>query len=66
MQTFSKLKGRMKELNLTQEDVSHALGISIQSFNKKINGKVPFKLEEVVVITDLLDISSEVKEYFFN
>lgn len=61
---FNKLKGRMKEMGLSQEQVSNMLGISTQSFNAKINNRNQFTLGEVISLCDLLNIENP-KEYFF-
>lgn len=61
---FNKLKGKMKEMGLSQEQVSNMLGISTQSFNAKINSRKQFTLGEVITLCDLLNIENP-KEYFF-
>lgn len=60
---FSKLKGRMKEKSMTQEDLAKQVGISTTTLGYKLSGKVDFKLKEALVISKVLDISPA--EYFF-
>lgn len=41
---LNKIKGKLKENNLTYGDISMTLGISRTTFNDKINGKKSFIL----------------------
>lgn len=63
-----KLKARLKEKNLTQEDVSKLLGINPSTFNKKINdveGEY-LTIKETNLLKEILEIPlNELKEYFF-
>lgn len=62
----SKLKGRIRELNLTQDDVAQFLGINKSTFNLKVNGQVPFTQDEIASLIELLKIpDEEIKAYFF-
>lgn len=62
----SKLKGIIRELNLTQDDVAQYLGINKSTFNLKINGQVPFTQDEISLLLDFLKIpDSKIKDYFF-
>lgn len=56
----NKLKVFMKEKNYTQKKLSEELGISIQSFNAKMNKHKQFKLHEVIKIVKILDINNPV------
>jgi len=51
-----KLKALLVENGLTQKDIAKTLGKSIQSVNKKINGKVDFRVKEMDAICKLLKI----------
>ena len=54
-------------LGLTQVDIASKLGINIKSYNLKENGKVKFKLEEVVAVSKILNLTlDEVDEIFLN
>lgn len=63
---YSKLLGRLKEKNLTQDQLAAKIGISPASVNLKLCNKSPFKQDEILAICDALDISySEISAYFF-
>lgn len=61
---FSRLKGRIREKGLSQEDLAKAIGISTTSLNKKLNNKSDFCLRETFVIGKILSIE-DIAEYFF-
>ena len=62
---FNKLKGRMRELGLSQEKVAKEIGITPQSFNAKLNGRSQFTLDEARKIITALSLSDP-NVYFFN
>lgn len=62
---MNKLKGIMREKNVTQQELADKLGISVQSFNSKINGRTAFTIPEAINIIKILGISNP-KEIFFN
>ena len=47
-----KLKGLMVEKDVTQQELANLLGISRTMFNRKINGKNKFDLQEAFIIAD--------------
>lgn len=59
------LKGKIKEKAYTQSDIAKEIGVSLQSFNSKINGKRKFTLDEVVKICKVLKIE-EPNQIFFS
>ena len=62
----NKLKGRMKELNITQADVAKRLEIAQPTANQKINNIRPFDLEEAETLAEMLHIEAgEFGTYFF-
>lgn len=62
----NKIKGRMRELNITQADVAKALNIAQPTANQKINNTRPFDLDEAEKLAILLQIDSgEFGTYFF-
>lgn len=61
---FSRLKGRMREKGVTQEELAKAIGISAASLNKKLNNKTDFCLRETFAIGKILSIE-DATEYFF-
>lgn len=63
-----KLKGRLKEKNLTQEKMANLMKIHPSTLNKKLNNETGENLtiDEVNQIKKILDIQlSEVNLYFF-
>lgn len=68
MVNVPKLKAKLKEKNMTQEEVSKELGMNPATFNKKINSEIGehLTIEEATKLKDILGIpASEVEEYFF-
>ena len=64
---FKKLKVKLFTKNLTYEDISRVLKISVPTFSNKINGKNEFTLSEVTKLSVYLNLSKEEKEeIFFN
>ena len=62
----NKIKGKMRELKMTQDFVAQKLGINKSTFNLKVNGQMPFSQDEIAILIDLLNIlSDEIKAYFF-
>ena len=44
---YSKLKGKIRELGLTQQDFAEALGITNQTLTLRFNNKRPFRQDEI-------------------
>ncbi|MBR6337364.1 MAG: helix-turn-helix transcriptional regulator [Ruminococcus sp.] len=66
MVNTNKIKGRMKELEITQADVAKCLDIAQPTANQKINNVRPFDLDEAEKLSALLGIESgEFGLYFF-
>ncbi len=66
MVNTNKIKAKMKELELTQNDVACSLGIRQSTANQKINNVRCFSLEEAEKLSNLLSIKAdEFKDYFF-
>lgn len=66
MVNTNKIKGRMKELELTQADVAQCLQVAQSTANQKINNVRPFDLEEAEKLSKLLKIDAgEFGIYFF-
>ena len=62
----NKLKGRMRELQITQADLAAKLGLSPCTVSQKINNVRSFDLEEAEVVCNVLSIGSEeFSKYFF-
>ena len=66
MVNTNKIKGRMKELGLTQADVAKYLEVAQPTMNQKINNVRPFDLEEAEKLSRLLKIDAgDFGLYFF-
>ena len=66
MVNTNKLKGRMKELEITQADVAKGLGIAQPTANQKLNNIRSFDLEEAEKLSAMLQIEAgEFGAYFF-
>jgi len=62
----SKLKGKMKEKNYTQESCANDLKINKTTLNFKLNGKKYFSQNEIFSLAKILDLSQEdISLYFF-
>lgn len=66
MVNTNKLKGRMKELEITQADVAKSLGIAQPTANQKLNNIRSFDLDEAEKLSAMLHIEAgEFGAYFF-
>ncbi|MBQ7757029.1 MAG: helix-turn-helix transcriptional regulator [Oscillospiraceae bacterium] len=65
MVNTNKIKGRMKELEISQADVAKALNLAQPTVCQKINNIRPFDLPEAKKLADLLGITSSEFEEFF-
>ncbi|HBL82273.1 MAG TPA: XRE family transcriptional regulator [Clostridiales bacterium] len=66
MVNTNKIKGRMRELEITQSEVAKYLGIQQSTANQKINNTRCFSLNEAEKLCALLNIESgEFASYFF-
>lgn len=63
---FNKLRGRIIEKYGTQTAFVEVFGVSENTFSKKMNNRVRFNSDDIIKITQLLEIpESEIGEYFF-
>ena len=63
---YSKLKGRIKEKNLTQEELANKIGINKSTISLRLNNQSSFIQDEIDKIIKILDIpAEEIKKYFF-
>lgn len=66
MYDYSKLKGRIKEKGLTQEDIANHINKDKSTLSLKLNNQSLFVQDEISEIVELLDIpGEEIKQYFF-
>ena len=54
-----KFKGYLAEHGITQTELAEVLDLSIQSINKKVNGKEDFTLAQIKVICQTYGISAD-------
>ena len=62
-----KLKGRLRELGLTQKDLAYALKLSKATISQKLSGFRPLTIDEAEKIAEVLRIpDSAFGSYFFS
>lgn len=59
------LKDAMDRKNITIDDLAKKLGVSKQSLYFRFNGKVQFKINEVRLIKNYLDLDSNIFNSIF-
>lgn len=63
---YSKLLGRMRELNISQAVLAKQIGLSESQFNRKLKGVYCFTQNEIFKICEALSIVHEdITIYFF-
>ena len=63
---YQKLLGRITEKMGTQAEFARRMELSERTISLKLNGKVPFKQNEIVKASNLLEIdNSDIAAYFF-
>lgn len=63
---YQKLLGRITEKMGSQAEFARRMELSERTISLKLNGKVPFKQNEIVKASNLLEIdNSEIAAYFF-
>lgn len=66
MFNYSKLKGRIVEKNMTQNDVAEKMNIAKSTLNLKLNNKILFSQDDIISISRILEIPKEdIGQYFF-
>ena len=65
MSPLNKLKGRIKEKNLSYSSLSKDIGISLSAFSNKMNGRSAFDIVEASRLSSILDIPPEDIIIFF-
>lgn len=61
---YQKIKGKIVEHGLSQAKVAQLLGISTNSLNSKLNGKVEFTICEATNLIEILNISDPIDVFF--
>lgn len=59
------LDEKIRQSGLKQNFIVDKIGISNQAFSKKKNNKTPFRVSEIYVICDLLDITDDERMNIF-
>lgn len=62
---LQKIKGRITEKNLKQEEVANDLGITVQALGNKLSGRTDFKHSELTKVFTILQITKEELPIFF-
>lgn len=63
---YNKLRGRIREVGLTQEEVAKQINVNPATLSLKLNNASEFTQSEIRSICDLLDISGrDLSDYFF-
>ena len=63
---YSKLKGRMREKGVTQEEIADSIGMNKSTLSLKLNNQFPFVQDEINKLINILDIPADrIKDYFF-
>ncbi len=63
----NKLRSRIKELGVTQNDLADILGVTYQTISAKMNGRGQFNQDEIRRLIGVLNIKDEeIKEIFFS
>lgn len=60
-----KLKAAIAESGLNQEQIAKMLGVSLCTFNYKLNGVSEFKASEIKKLTELLKLKNETMMQIF-
>ncbi len=65
MNPLNKLKGRIKEKDLSYFSLSKEIGISVSAFSNKMNGRSAFDIIEAGKLSSILDIPPQDITIFF-
>lgn len=58
----AKLKGKMRELNITQEELAKSIGVALSTLNRKLQDDKSgdtFTIGEIIKIVEVLKLSKE-------
>lgn len=63
---YSKLRGRIKEIGLTETEFGEKINLSKSAISQRLNGKTPWKVDEIEKSCKILGINgTDVSLYFF-
>jgi putative transcriptional regulator len=60
MRGYPKLKGYLKEKGINQAVAASVIGIKLNAFNNKLNGRSDFTMSEVRKLCEYLGIKSDI------
>jgi len=63
--SYSKLRGKIKEIFGTQDAFSAAMGMNAATISAKLNGKVDWTRKEIEIACPLLQIPMEEMHFYF-
>lgn len=64
---FNKLRGKFAERNMSQKQVAAQIGLNPSTMTRKMNGLSEFTRTEIVMISQLLDLTrDELNSVFFD
>lgn len=55
---MNKLKGAMRERDITQQELADKIGITVQALNAKLNGRTAFTIPEAQKIAKVLSLKN--------
>lgn len=62
---YSYLAGRLRQLELTQDDVARKLGIQQPAVSRRFNGRTPWTSDEMYQILDICRAKPEELHLYF-
>lgn len=62
---YSYLMGRLRQLEMTQEDLARKLGVSQGAVSSRFNGRVPWTDREMYEILDICQAQPEELHLYF-
>lgn len=66
MYDYSKLKGRIVEMGMTQTDLAVKIQMAKSTLNLKLNNKISFSQDDIIAVSkELLIPKDEIGIYFF-
>lgn len=64
---YGRLRGRMRELGITQEEAASKINITPTTFSLKLNNASEFSQSEIRRLCDFLAIpAAQIPDYFFS
>ena len=64
---INEIKGARTRLGFTQKDMAKQLGISVNSYQKKESGKIPFTEKQKFGVADILGLDIvQMNEFLFD